>query len=87
MSHNLIHDMSRYGIALKNPGRRNIIEFNRVHRTNTETYDTGGIEVTQQDREFRSGGIIRVDGSLYFCASGQAPPPRDTHQESAESWR
>ncbi|MFA5192760.1 MAG: right-handed parallel beta-helix repeat-containing protein [Verrucomicrobiia bacterium] len=76
VSHNLIHDMSRYGISLKNPGRRNIIEFNRVHRTNTETYDTGGIEVTQQDREFRSGGIIRynvVGDTIGYSCNGAKP--------------
>jgi parallel beta-helix repeat protein len=58
VAHNWIHDSSRYGISLKNPGRRNVIEYNRVERTNTETYDTGGIEVTQGNREFRSGSVI-----------------------------
>ena len=58
IAHNLIHHMSRYGITLKNAGSRNMIEYNRVHHTNLETYDTGGIEVTQQDREFRSGSVI-----------------------------
>ncbi|MCC6444295.1 MAG: right-handed parallel beta-helix repeat-containing protein [Armatimonadetes bacterium] len=59
VAHNLIHDISRYGITLKSPGSRNIVEFNDLRTLNTETYDTGGIEVTQQDREFRSGSIIR----------------------------
>ena len=59
IAHNHIHDISRYGISLKNPGSYNVIEFNRIQNTNTETYDTGGIEVTQQDREFRSHSIIR----------------------------
>ncbi|MEW6359372.1 MAG: right-handed parallel beta-helix repeat-containing protein [Planctomycetota bacterium] len=61
ISHNLIHDMSRYGISLKNAGLKNIIEYNEVRNTNTETYDTGGIEVTQQDRELRSGSVIRYN--------------------------
>jgi hypothetical protein len=59
LSHNAIHDSSRYGISLKNPGGGNVIEFNRIQNTNLETSDTGGIEVTQQDRTFRSGSIIR----------------------------
>lgn len=61
VSHNLIHDMSRYGITLKNPGSRNVIEYNEVRRTNLETFDTGGIEVTQHDREFRSNSVIRYN--------------------------
>lgn len=59
VAHNWIHDMSRYGISIKNGGLRNVIEFNRVERTNLETYDTGGIEVTQHDPQLRSGSIIR----------------------------
>ncbi|NLB95817.1 MAG: hypothetical protein GX785_08920 [Armatimonadetes bacterium] len=59
VSHNAIHDSPRYGITLKNAGVRNVIEFNRIERTNTETYDTGGIEVTQHDRNQRSGSVIR----------------------------
>ena len=59
VSHNLIHHMSRYGITMKNAGRRNVIEYNHVHDTNLETYDTGAIEVTQHDRELRSGSVIR----------------------------
>lgn len=47
VAHNYIHDISRYGITMKNAGLRNIIEFNRVMRTNLETHDTGAIEVTQ----------------------------------------
>jgi parallel beta-helix repeat protein len=59
VSHNLIHTISRYGITLKNPGSRNVIEYNELYDLNTETYDTGGIEVTQHDPEFRSGSVIR----------------------------
>jgi parallel beta-helix repeat protein len=61
VSHNLIHDISRYGITLKDPGCRNIIEYNHVFNTNLETFDTGAIEVTQQDKEFRSRGIIKYN--------------------------
>jgi len=61
ISHNLVHDMSRYGISLKNPGQHNVIEYNEVFNTNLETYDTGGIEVTQHDREFRSHSVIRYN--------------------------
>ena len=70
ISHNLIHHISRYGITLKNAGLRNVIEYNHVHDTNLETYDTGAIEVTQHDRELRSGGLIRnnlvVDSVGYY---------------------
>lgn len=59
IAHNHIHDMSRYGITIKTGGLRNVIEYNRVERTNTETFDTGGIEVTQQDRNLRAGSVIR----------------------------
>jgi parallel beta-helix repeat protein len=59
ISHNYIHDMSRYAITMKNAGLRNIVEFNWIERTNLETYDTGAIEVTQHNREVRSGSIIR----------------------------
>ena len=61
IAHNHIHHMSRYGITLKSAGLRNTIEFNRVHWTNLETYDTGGIEVTQHDRELQSGSVIRFN--------------------------
>ena len=76
VSHNLIHDMSRYGITLKNAGGRNVIEYNAVHNTNTETYDTGGIEVTQHDKEFRSGSIIRnnvVGDTIGYSSKGEQP--------------
>ncbi len=59
VSHNAIHDSPRYGISLKNPGRHNIVEFNRIQNTNLETSDSGGIEVTQEDRSFSSGSVIR----------------------------
>ena len=61
IAHNLIHEMSRYGISLKNAGGRNVIEYNELYDLNTETYDTGGIEVTQHDKDFRSGSTIRFN--------------------------
>jgi hypothetical protein len=76
IAHNLIHDISRYGISLKSAGLRNRIEFNRVLNTSLETCDTGGIEVTQQDRELRSGSVIRnniVGDSIGYSADGPKP--------------
>lgn len=73
VAHNAIHDISRYGISLKNVGLRNRIEYNRVLNTSLETCDTGGIEVTQQDRELRSGSVIRnniVGDSIGYSADG-----------------
>lgn len=59
ISHNDINNITRYGISLKGPGSNNVIEYNRIQNTSTETYDTGGIEVTQHDPSFNSGSIIR----------------------------
>ena len=59
VAHNLIRDSARYGITCKNAGLRNVIEANALYRMCTETYDTGGIEVTQQNRTQRSGSTIR----------------------------
>ena len=76
VAHNLIHEISRYGISLKNPGSRNRIEYNRVLNTSLETCDTGGIEVTQHDKEFRSGSVIRnniVGDSIGYSADGPKP--------------
>ena len=73
VAHNMIHDISRYGISLKYPGAHNRIEFNRVLNTSLETCDTGGIEVTQNDKEFRSGSVIRnnvVGDSIGYSADG-----------------
>ena len=61
IAHNLIHDIPRYGITLKAVGSRNVIEYNELYNLSTETYDTGGIEVTQHHRTFRSHGIIRYN--------------------------
>lgn len=76
VAHNAIHDISRYGISLKSAGSRNRIEYNRVLNTNLETYDTGGIEVTQQDRNFRSGSLIAhnvVGDTIGYSAQGDKP--------------
>jgi parallel beta-helix repeat protein len=73
VAHNTIHDISRYGISLKNAGMRNRIEYNRVLNTSLETFDTGAIEVTQGDREFRSGSVIRnniVGDSIGYSSDG-----------------
>ena len=45
VSHNLIHDMPRYGISIKRHCDGNVIEFNEIRRTNLETNDTGAIEM------------------------------------------
>ncbi|MCE5240341.1 right-handed parallel beta-helix repeat-containing protein [bacterium] len=58
VAENVVHDLTRYGITMKVAGFENVIEYNRVLNTNLETYDTGGIEVTQQKRDERSGSKI-----------------------------
>jgi parallel beta-helix repeat protein len=76
IAHNAIHDISRYGISMKNAGLRNRVEYNRVQNTNLETYDTGGIEVTQQDRQLRSGTVIRnniVADTIGYSSAGPKP--------------
>ena len=76
IAHNWIHDSSRYGITIKSGGLRNVIEFNRVERTNLETYDTGAIEVTQQDRALRAHSIIRnniVADSIGYSSEFEKP--------------
>ena len=76
VSRNVIHDMPRYGITMKSAGTANIIEFNRVLNTSLETYDTGAIEVTQQEREVRSGTVIRgniVGDTVGYSATAGQP--------------
>ena len=63
IAHNTVADVPRYGISLKsfgtgNGSHGNIIEWNRLLRTNLETNDTGAIETLGRDRE-DSGNIIR----------------------------
>ena len=76
IAHNEISDQSRYGISIKNGGFRNQIVYNRVARTNLETYDTGGIEVTQGNRTQRSGSTIAhnlVADTVGYSCSGENP--------------
>ncbi len=73
---NVIHDMTRYGITMKMAGKHNAIENNRVLNTNLETYDTGGIEVTQGNREERSGTRIVgnvVGDTIGYSSTGDKP--------------
>ncbi len=44
VTHNLITDVSRYGLSVKGRSPDNELEYNIVLRTNLETNDTGGIE-------------------------------------------
>ncbi len=76
VAHNLIGDSSRYGISCKNAGFRNVIEANALHNLCTETYDTGGIEVTQGNRTERSDSIIRgnlVTDIVGYSSVGDKP--------------
>lgn len=59
IAHNHIHHTSRWGIS--GLSRNSVVEYNHLHDLNLETYDTGGIEVTQHDREFRSGTEVRYN--------------------------
>ena len=65
IAHNTITDVPRYGISLKSfrPGsasHHNVIEYNRLMRTNAETNDTGAIETLGRDRE-DTGNVIRYN--------------------------
>lgn len=61
VANNVIHDMTRYGITMKMAGTENVIEYNRLQNTSLETFDTGAIEVTQQDSKALSGSKIRYN--------------------------
>ncbi|NUQ62753.1 MAG: right-handed parallel beta-helix repeat-containing protein [Pirellulales bacterium] len=62
IAHNHVHDTTRWGISVAHTdSTRNIVESNHLHDLNTETYDTGGLEVTQQSRDHRSGSIFRYN--------------------------
>jgi parallel beta-helix repeat protein len=62
ISHNHVHDTTRWGISVGHTtSTNNIVEYNHIHDVNTETYDTGGLEVTQQSRDHRSGSIFRYN--------------------------
>ncbi len=76
VAENVIHDVPRYGISMKMAGPRNVIECNRVRNTSLETYDTGAIEVTQHDRNHRSGSVIRgniVMDTIGYSSTGGQP--------------
>ncbi|NOY81792.1 MAG: hypothetical protein GXP31_12420, partial [Kiritimatiellaeota bacterium] len=65
IAHNTIREMPRYGISLKSfsGGRAshgNVVEYNRIERSNLETNDTGAIETLGRDRA-DSGNIIRFN--------------------------
>ena len=62
IAHNHVHDTTRWGISVGHTtSTKNIVEYNHLHDLNTETYDTGGLEVTQQSRDHRSGSIFRYN--------------------------
>lgn len=62
IAHNHVHDTTRWGISVGHTtSTKNIVEFNHLHDMNTETYDTGGLEVTQHSRDHRSGSIFRYN--------------------------
>jgi len=76
VAQNVVHDLTRYGITMKSAGHENVIEYNRVLNTNLETYDTGGIEVTQQTRDERSGTKIIgniVGDTIGYSSTGDKP--------------
>jgi len=65
IAHNTITDMPRYGVSLKSfragsASHNNVVEYNRILRTNLETNDTGAIETLGRDRE-NSGNVIRYN--------------------------
>ena len=58
VSHNLVHDTPRQGIAFNGMG--NVVEYNHVHHTNQEQSDTGAIGMGSRDIHER-GSIIRYN--------------------------
>jgi len=68
IAHNNVIDCPRYGISLKSfrkgsASHNNMVEYNRLVRTNLETNDTGAIETLGRDREL-SGNVIRYNVML-----------------------
>ncbi|MHB8996686.1 MAG: right-handed parallel beta-helix repeat-containing protein [Armatimonadota bacterium] len=62
IAHNLIYEMPRWGISVGHTNStKNTVEYNHIHHVNNESYDTGGLEVTQQTREHRSGSTFRYN--------------------------
>lgn len=60
IARNLITDVPRYAIGIKMNQGNNVVEYNRIHRTNLETNDTGGIESCVRNRE-AAGNTIRYN--------------------------
>ena len=58
ISHNLVHDTPRQGIAFN--GFRNTVEYNHVHHTNQEQSDTGAIGMGSRDICER-GSVVRFN--------------------------
>lgn len=62
IAHNLVYETPRWGISVGHTtSTKNIVEYNHIHHVNNESYDTGGLEVTQQSREHRTGSIFRYN--------------------------
>ncbi len=62
IAHNLVHEMPRWGISVGHTSSSdNVVEYNHIHHVNNESYDTGGLEVTQQTRDHRSGSTFRYN--------------------------
>ncbi len=62
IAHNLVHDITRWGISVAHTtSTHNIVEYNHLHHLNTETYDTGGLEVTQQSRNHNTYSVLRYN--------------------------
>jgi parallel beta-helix repeat protein len=76
IAHNLVHETPRWGISVENTtSTNNLIEYNHIHHVNNESYDTGGLEVTQQSRDHRSATSFRYnlihDTGGYSSTMGQ----------------
>jgi len=74
VAHNLIHDISRWGVGLIKTGTGNVVEYNDMYNTSLETYDTGGIHAYQDDLVYRCNTTIRYnlvhDGVGYSSLMG-----------------
>ncbi|MBU0610611.1 MAG: right-handed parallel beta-helix repeat-containing protein [Armatimonadetes bacterium] len=74
VAHNLLHDITRWGVGLMETGTGNVVEYNDMYNTSLETYDTGGIHAYQNDRQFNCHTIIRYnlvhDGVGYSSLMG-----------------
>ena len=88
ISHNLIHDVPRYGIALQVGLGGNLIEYNDVQRSSLETADTGAIEtnrwfVLAERPEFAKGNVIRFNRVLDAGGCGAYGVPREPLPDSS----